>query len=130
MTDELWILVWAAILGLVMVFLPVIAASTREGYFQWNATSREQPFDIGPMAGRLKRAHANFMETFVVFAVVVLVLAVAHRTGPLSVWGSRIYLLGRVLYVPCYAFDIKGVRSLIYAVAFVGLVMCIAAIFV
>ena len=129
MTAELWILVYAAILGLVMVLMPPVFAYSRKGYMQWNASARDTPFDIGQTAERLKRAFANFMETFVFFAIIVLALAFSHRSDVISQWSASIYLLARIVYIPCYAFGVTGVRSLVWAVSFLGILMCLYTLF-
>lgn len=127
MTQELWVLVGAAVLGLIMVLLPPVAAGASKGigYFQWNAGPRDQPFDTGPAADRLRRALNNFMETFVFFAVIVLALAFAQKSSNLSVWGAWLYIVARILYVPCYAFGITYVRSLVWGASLAGILMCL-----
>lgn len=127
MTEELRVLVWAAVLGLVMVLLPPMVAGATDGqrYFNWNAGTRDTPFEINPVADRLKRAFSNFMETFVFFSVIVIVLALAGKSSALSVNGAWLYLGARILYVPCYAFGIKYVRSAVWAVSLAGMLMCL-----
>ncbi len=129
MTYELWVLVGAAIFGIVNVLLVPVAAASREGYLHWNAGPRDTPFDVGPVAERLKRAFSNFMETFAFFAVVVIALAFAYKSSDLSLWGARIYLTARVLYLPCYAFGIVYVRSAFWCASLAGLLMCLATLF-
>ena len=128
MTQELAILVWAAILGIVQVVIPPLAAMGKAGYFKWNAGPRDEPFDMGPVANRLNRAFANFMETFAFFAVIVIALAFANKTDAISVWGARIYLTARVVYIPLYAFGVRGIRSLAWIVSLVGIVMCLVTL--
>ena len=130
MTQELWIAVYAAILGLVMVHLPPLAAYSRKGYIQWNAGPRDTPFDMGPYADRLKRAFSNFMETYVFFAVFVVALAFAHKSSVVSVDGAWAYLAGRIVYIPLYAFGVKGVRSLVWAISLAGIVACAVTLFI
>lgn len=130
MTYELWVLVWAAILGLVQVGLPPIAAMSRKGYAKWNAGPRDTDFDTGPMAGRLNRAFANFMETFAFFAVIVLALAFLGKSSQVSIWGAQVYLAARIVYIPLYAFGVVGVRSLAWIVSLIGILMCLYTLFV
>jgi uncharacterized MAPEG superfamily protein len=83
------------------------------------------------VAGRLIRAQANLFETLPIFAAAVIMAHVAGKDGgPLTLWGTHLYLFGRVLYLPLYAFGVAYVRSLVWGVSFVGLVMVIAALFV
>ena len=129
MTYELWILVWAAILGIVQVGLPPVFAMSRKGYAKWNAGPRDGDFDMGPLAGRLNRAFANFKETFVFFAVIVVALAFAGKSSELSRWGADIYLAARIFYIPLYAFGVVGVRSLAWIVSLAGILMCLFTLF-
>ena len=48
----------------------------------------------------------------------------------LTLIGSLLYLFGRLLYLPLYAFGVAYIRSLAWFVSLVGLVMLIAALFV
>ena len=127
MTQELTVLVYAAVLGLAMVLLPPVVAGATGGlrYFNWNAGARDKPFEVNPVAERLRRAFSNFMETFVFFAVIVIALAFSGRSSDLSVNGAWLYLGARILYVPCYAFGIKYVRSAVWAVSLAGILMCL-----
>jgi uncharacterized MAPEG superfamily protein len=129
MTYELWILVWAVILGIVQVTAPPVAAMSRKGYAKWNAGPRDTDFDTGPLAGRLNRAFANFKETFVFFAVIVVALAFAGKSSELSRWGADIYLAARIFYIPLYAFGVFGVRSLAWIVSLIGILMCLFTLF-
>lgn len=132
MTQELWIAVYAAILGVVTVLLAPAFAAAKSGkrYFQWNAGARDAPFDIGPHAERLKRASSNFMETFVAFVVIVIALAFAHKSSSLSVYGAWIYLVARIVYIPMYVFGVKGIRSLVWAVSLGGIIACATTLFI
>jgi len=130
MTYELWILVFAAILGIVQVMLPPFFAMRRKEYAKWNAGPRDTEFDMGKTAGRLNRAFANFKETYVFFAVIVVALAFAGKSLELSRWGADIYLAARIFYIPLYAFGVTGVRSLVFIISLVGILMCLAALFI
>ncbi len=123
MTEELRIAVYAAVLGLFQLLLAAWAPMSTPGYMKWNAGPRDTPFEIGPVPGRLKRAFENFMETYVFFAVIAIALTVAHRSDDLSVWGARLYLIARVVYIPCYAFAVTYVRSFVWVVSLVGILM-------
>ncbi len=80
------------------------------------------------MAGRLDRALRNFLETFPLFAAVVLAAHVSETHNALTEWGVRLYLWGRVAYVPLYAAGVPLVRSLVWNVATVGIVLIVVAL--
>lgn len=131
MTQELWIAVYSAILGMATCLAsPVVAGLTSgKAYILWNAGPRDKPFDIGPHAERLKRAFSNFMETYVFFSVLVICLAFAHKSSALSVGGAWTYLVARIAYVPLYVFGVTGVRSIVWGIGLLGLASCATALF-
>jgi len=131
MTPEFVALAFVLILALVQIGLAAIARTAELGV-KWNAGPRdaESP-PPGKMAGRLIRAQANLFETLPIFAAAVIMAHVAGKDGgPLTLWGTHIYLFGRVIYLPLYAFGVAYVRSLVWAVSCVGLVMVLSALFV
>ena len=121
MTQELWIAVYAAVLGIVMVLLPPAFAYSRKGYMQWNAGPRDTPFDVGPHSERLRRVFSNFMETYVFFLVFVIALTLARKSSSVSIYGAWIYLGARIVYIPLYVFGVVGIRSLGWAISLLGI---------
>ncbi len=120
-------LAWSIVLGLVHVVLQAHAASHQVGY-RWTAAAREARPSLTGVAGRLERALRNFLETFPLFAVAVLLVHGAGREGRLSATGAELYLAARVAYVPLYAAAVPLLRSLAWNVAFVGIVLILLAL--
>lgn len=81
------------------------------------------------VAGRLDRALRNFVETFPLFVAVVLAGHVSDTHNAPTEWGARLYFLTRVAYVPLYVVAIPLIRSLIWNVATIGIVLIVAALF-
>ncbi|MDI1328526.1 MAG: MAPEG family protein [Brevundimonas sp.] len=131
MTPEFIVLAFTLMLALVQIGWAG-AARTAELGLKWNAGPRDgETPPPGKLAGRLIRAQANLFETLPIFAAAVIMAHVAGKDGgPLTLWGTHLYLFGRVIYLPLYAFGVAYVRSLAWGVSFVGLVMVIAALFV
>ncbi len=127
MSTELRILGWSIVLGLVQILVQAHSASLQVGY-RWAAAAREARPPLTGVAGRLERALRNFLETFPLFAAAVLAVHVAGREGTLSATGAKLYLAARVAYVPLYAAAVPLVRSLVWDVAFVGIVLIILAL--
>jgi uncharacterized MAPEG superfamily protein len=75
----------------------------------------------------LERALRNFLETFPVFVALVLMVHVLGRENALSAWGAGLYVAARLVYVPLYAFGVPLVRSLVWNVAFAGIVLLLLA---
>ena len=80
------------------------------------------------VAGRLHRANNNFLETFVFFAAAVLAVVVAGKANAQTALGVQLYFWARLAYLPAYAAGVPYLRSVIWAVAVVGLVMVVAAL--
>jgi uncharacterized MAPEG superfamily protein len=127
-TVELRMLTLSVVLGIVQIIVASHAASLQRGY-RWTASPRDSQVEpLRGVAGRLDRALRNFVETFPLFAAVVLV---AHATGTheaLTEWGARLYFWGRVVYVLLYAAGVPLIRSLVWNVATIGIVMVVAAL--
>jgi uncharacterized MAPEG superfamily protein len=129
MTTELLMLALSVVLGFVHIFAGVIAATVQYGS-KWNLSARDAAMPpLGTIAGRLQRASHNFLETFPLFAVAVLIADATNRHGPMAVWGSQIYFYARVLYLPIYAAGIPLVRTIVWSVAALGIVMVLLALF-
>ncbi|HXK22649.1 MAG TPA: MAPEG family protein [Myxococcota bacterium] len=116
-------------LGFVHIVAASHSASLQRGY-RWAASARDEPVDpLRGVAGRLDRASRNFFETFPLFAAAVLAGHAIGRHNALTEWGARLYFWGRVCYLPLYAAGIPLVRSLVWNVASVGILLCLAALF-
>ena len=127
MTTELYMLSFAAILGIIQLLLAAQASTAQRGA-KWNMSPRDQkPPELTGVAGRLDRAYKNFMETFPIFVAAIAVVHLANRLGPISTWGAIVYLTARVIYVPLYAAGIPGIRSLVWLVSLVGIGMVLYA---
>lgn len=129
MAIELKMLAAAIVVGLVQLAWAALAAR-RQQDLKWAAGPRDKPMPIEGVAARLDRAFRNYMETFAFFAAAILILTVTNRLGTtLTIWGSGLYVVARALYVPIYAAGIPRIRTLVWFVAMVGLVMVLIPLF-
>lgn len=123
MTFELHCLAWACVLGLAHILIAGNARTLELG-FKWNMGARdEKNQDLSPLAGRLLRAQANFFETFPLFASAVLIVAVSQTYSAYSYWGCLIYLAARIIYFPLYAFGIPVIRTIIWLLSIIGILL-------
>ena len=129
MTTELLMLTLSVVLGFVHIFADAIVRTAQYGS-KWNVGPRDAEMPpLNPVAGRLQRALRNFLETFLLFAALVLIADATNRHGTLSLWGSELYLAGRVVYLPLYAAGIPVVRSVAWTVATLGIFMILFSLF-
>ena len=131
MTPEFIVLAGVLILAIVQIGLAATVRTAELGV-KWNAGARDGEVPPpGTLAGRLIRAQANLFETLPIFAAAVIMAHVAGKDGgPLTLWGTHLYLAGRLIYLPLYAFGVPYLRTLVWLGSFVGLLMIIVALFV
>ncbi len=128
MAVELKLLGVAVVIGLVQLLWAAAAARGQQD-LTWAAGARDTPMPVTGVAARLNRAFWNFVETFPFFASAVLGLAAAGRLGePLTLWGAGLYVGARALYAPLYASGVPMVRSIVWFVSLIGLVMLLVAL--
>jgi uncharacterized MAPEG superfamily protein len=124
---EIQMLCWSVVLGLVQLVIATSLASKDQG-LPYNLSPRDlPPPPVTALTARFQRAFGNFRETFVYFAVAVLVVTALAKNSPHSALGAQIYFWSRLIYVPVYAAGIPVVRTLIWAASIVGLVMVLTA---
>lgn len=129
MTTELCMLMWSVVLGLVQIALAASGSVAQRG-LGWAAGARDGV--AKPLTGipaRLDRARHNFLETFPLFAVAVLLALALHRHSSLTILGAQLYFWGRLIYLPVYAAGIPYLRTLVWAVSIAGIVLVLAALF-
>lgn len=126
---ELKLLVAAVVIGLVQIVWAAAAGSGGERTLGYLMGPRDEAKPVGVVAARLNRALANFLETFPLFAAALLACLAAGKLGTTTYWGSILYVVGRALFVPIYAAGIPVVRTLVWAVIMVGLIMVVVAFF-
>ncbi len=130
MTPEFIMLAFTLILALVQIGAAGMARTAELGG-KWNAGPRDAEVPPpGKIAGRLIRAQTNLFETLPIFAAAVIMAHIAGKVGTLTFVGAHLYVFGRLIYLPLYAFGVPYIRSLVWLVAAGGLVMVLAALFV
>lgn len=120
---EIQILAWSAVLLLAHIFAAA-HFKTRQYGAKWNMGARDEALPpLDPIAGRLVRAQANFLETLPIAVIALTSVVIAGRTSPATELGGWLWLGGRVAYLPVYWAGIPGLRTAIFLVSVVGLGM-------
>jgi len=121
MTIELSLLIWST--GLYALYVGVQSTLYRMQHgVEFAATGRDDEPKPTPLNQRAEKALRNLQETYPVF-LVLAVAAALGRGDDLSLWGSVIYLVCRVIYLPLYVFGVKYIRSLVWTVSAIGLIV-------
>ena len=122
MTMELHILVYAALLALAQLILFAVPGAAQLG-LGYTVGPRDDARDVTGIAGRLQRAYRNHLETLPLFAIAVVVLVIAGKTTPMTALAAQVYLAARILYIPAYVSGLPWLRSVIWAVAMLAIVV-------
>jgi uncharacterized MAPEG superfamily protein len=126
---ELKLLMAAVIIGLMQIVWAAAAGSGGERDLKWLVGPRDEVKSVGVVAARLNRALTNFLETFPLFAISLLACDFAGKFGTMTLYGAALYVIGRALFVPIYAAGLSVVRTLVWTLSMVGIVMVIVAFF-
>ncbi len=121
MPVELTILAWSAVLLLVHIFAAGNAKTKQYGT-DWNMGARDETLPpLVPVAGRLVRAQANFLETLPIAIIALIGVVVAGRTSQWTAIGGFVWLGARIVYLPLYGYGVPKIRTLVFLVSLVGL---------
>lgn len=125
---ELRMLAWSIVLGLVQLVIATTLATKDQG-LAYNMSPRDEAAPpVGKLSARFGRAFGNFCETFPFFAAAVLAVMLSGKTNATSALGASLYFWARLVYVPVYALGVPVVRTLVWTVSIVGLVMVLGAL--
>ena len=127
MQPELSLLVWAVVLTFVQMLVAVTGAFLQVG-LPALAGNREGLAPFTGWAGRAQRAHRNMLESLVLFAALVLVAVVAQKTNSTTLAGAQVFFWARVAYAVIYLVGIPWLRTAVWTVSVIGLIMIFAQV--
>jgi uncharacterized MAPEG superfamily protein len=122
MTAELTLLVWTLALAFVQMVVAVLGSIGQVG-LPTLAGNREPVPDVTGWAGRAARAHRNMLESLPLFIALVLVAQVAGRASAATLLGCQLFFWGRLVYAVVYIAGVPWVRTLVWSVSVLGLVL-------
>jgi uncharacterized MAPEG superfamily protein len=122
MSLDLKYLLFSVLLTFVQVLIAAAAANQVVG-LPTLAGNREGVPELTGFAGRARRAHLNMVENMVLFAVLVLVTAVAGKANAMTAMGALIFFWARLVYAVIYLLGIPWLRTLAWFVSVIGMVI-------
>jgi uncharacterized MAPEG superfamily protein len=128
MSHELTMLAWTAVLGIVQLLIVAQFFTAANGLSYGMSPRDTPPKPLSALGGRFERAFRNLMETFPFAAAAILVAAVAGRSNAYTWWGAQLYFWSRLVYLPLYAAGVPFLRSLVWAVSLLGIVLVLAGL--
>jgi len=82
-----------------------------------------QPPVKGVACGRATRALNNYIEGLVPFVALALALIATGKAGGL---GATIWIIARILYLPSYVMGITYLRTALWGISVIGVLMMLA----
>ena len=122
MSIELTYLIFAIFLVLIQLVFQASAGFFSNG-FMGLAGSRDDEILTSGIGGRFERAYYNMLETFPVFAALVLIIQVTESWTATSALGVQLYFWARVVYIPLYIVGIPFLRTIAWLAAGIGILM-------
>ncbi|MEM8650702.1 MAG: MAPEG family protein [Pseudomonadota bacterium] len=122
MSLELQYLIFAIFLLLIQM-VTQLGAGILENGLKAAAGARDDEFLTTGIGGRFERAYYNMLETFPIFASLVLIIQFTESFSSTSALGAQLYFWGRVVYIPSYIISIPFVRTVVWLVSMVGILM-------
>ena len=109
--------------SVILTFLMIMTASSFRTRLNMKIATgnRDEMPPPTPASARADRAAANMLENLILF--VALVVAVGGSNPARAELGAAIFLIARIIYWPIYLLGIPVVRTIIWTVGAVGLLI-------
>jgi len=128
MTIELTMLFWAVVLTFLQVIVAVILCAKQASLTE--LAGNRDTFVPEGIAGRATRAHRNMLENLPLFATLVLIVHLAGLSSDTSVLGAQVFVIARLVAAIVYIIGIPWLRTAVFGISVVGLVMVAWPIFI
>ena len=122
MKPELMLLLWAVALTVVQMLIAVSGATLQVGLPKL-ASNRDNLPPLTGWVGRADRAHSNMLESLALFAALVLMAVVSSKTNQTTLLGAQLFFWARVAYAVVYLIGIPWLRTGVWLVSIVGLLL-------
>ncbi len=122
MKPELVWLAWAVALTFAQMLIAVLGAVAQVG-LPALAGNREGLAPITGWADRAARAHRKMIENHVVLTALGLIAVVTNKTNSTTLLGAQLFFWGRLAYALVFIAGIPWLRTVVWTVSIVGLVL-------
>ncbi len=121
--SELTCLELSVLLWLAHVLAQALTARAEFGDAYLFTPRDTQPRAKGLACGRATRALNNYVENLGPFVAMALALIATGHAGGL---GATVWILARILYLPVYMMGTLYIRTALWAISVIGLLMMLA----
>jgi uncharacterized MAPEG superfamily protein len=124
--SELLCLELSVVLWFIFLFTQILTTRAEFGDAYLFTPRDDAPAPTGMACGRAKRALANYIENFGPFIALDLGLIATQHVGGLGALGATVWIVTRLLYLPAYVMGWIYVRTALWAISLIGLLMMLA----
>jgi uncharacterized MAPEG superfamily protein len=117
----MWLL-WAVALTVVQMLVAVGGATLQVG-LPMLAGNRDGLPPFTGWVGRAMRAHRNMLENLVLLTALALTAVVAGKTNEMTLLGAQLFVWARLVYSIVYLAGVPWVRTGVWFVSMIGLVL-------
>ncbi len=128
MSPDLKYLLFSVVLTFVQMLIAAAAANHVVGLTTL-AGNRDRLPEYTGFAGRAKRAHLNMLENMVLFTALVLIAAVAGKANATTAMGAMLFFWARLVYAVVYLIGVPWLRTLVWFVSVIGMIMIAVQLF-
>ncbi len=119
---EMTVLAWSVILLFVHIVVQVLLAWKNQG-LGYLMSARDDDKSVSHPTDRVTRGLRNYVETYGAFVALALALVVTGKAGGYGATGAWVWFIARVVYVPVFAAGIPVLRTGVWTVSIIGLLM-------
>lgn len=116
-----WILA-ALVVYYVHLFLPSMIRIPQIGLSRYVGSRDDLPA-LPAIGQRAERAHNNLRENMIPFLALAVLSIALGAVNATAILGAQMFVLARIVYLPCYLFAVPWLRSTVWSVGFIGLVL-------
>ncbi len=118
MTHDLWIVLSLAVWTELLTLPPVVARASVPGGVRWIFHNRDTVLEgVAPWGGRAVRAHANMADNLAIYAAVIFLAYATGAANATTALAGTVLLTARVLHAAVYIAGIPYLRTAVFAVA-------------
>ena len=122
MSQEMLYLFGSLVILVVLIAVQATSTVLANG-MKWGLGPRDEPGKPGLFNGRAKRALYNHIEGLMIFGFAILIVETNGLNSGLTVMGAALYFWARLVYAPVYMLGIPVLRTLIWAISLVGILI-------
>ncbi len=126
-STEIAVLGWSVMLLIAHIVVQALLL-VKDCGLGYALSSRDDPKPVSPLTDHITRALRNFIETYGAFVALALALAVTGKTGGLGATGALVWFWARVVYVPVFGAGIPVLRTTVWGVSIIGLLMMLISL--